>query len=186
MSANQVRLSAGDFKGARVPVLPSVRPTSSRVREALLDSWRARLSGSSFLDLFAGSGAVGLEAAGRGVSDVLLLEGAGNVARELTATAQRLAPEMARVRLARLPVDLGKASAGQRFDLVFADPPYEFDEFEALLVGCEEVLAEGGVMAIEHSSRQQLPAPTVDLEHVETRRYGESALSFYRRAEEAE
>jgi 16S rRNA (guanine(966)-N(2))-methyltransferase RsmD len=145
-----------------------------------------RLADSSFLDLFAGSGAVGLEAAGRGAREVLLLEGSRRVARELAVTVQRVAPDVARARFARLPEELLKASAPRCFDLVFADPPYGFDDFATLLEGCSGVLAKSGLVAIEHSSRQQLPAESANLVRIETRRYGESALSFYRSAGEDE
>lgn len=181
MKAAAVRLSAGRLKGAAVPVPPGVRPTSGRVREALMDSWQARLAGAAVLDLFAGSGAVGLEALGRGAASVLGLEARPHIVELLRASYGRWSRNRAEVRRAVLPEDLPVAVGARRFDLVFADPPYEFRRLEELLVASSELLAPLGELALEHSARVEAPESAGHLRRHRQRRYGESELSFYRR-----
>ena len=85
------------------------------------------------------------------------------------------------LRRGRLPADLASLAAGdERFDLVFADPPYAFLAFEELLTECATVLAEDGEIALEHSARIPTPDEVDPLVRISHRRYGESALSLYR------
>lgn len=180
MTRPGVRVSGGTLKGARLRVLHGVRPTSQRVREALASRWQARLPGASVLDLFAGSGAVGLEAASRGAAGVLLVEAAPRVCRELTAAAARLAGDSTTVCRSRLPEELERAADGRTFHLVFADPPYDFEAWSDLLQKIGRHVAPEGEVAIEHSSRIELPSLWGGLERVDERRYGDSMLSFFR------
>jgi 16S rRNA (guanine966-N2)-methyltransferase len=152
------------------------------VREALLSAWQGELEGARLLDLFAGSGAVGLEGLGRGAARLVGLESEAGALRQLGATYQRWSGGRAEARRADLPEDLSCRVADQGpFDLVFADPPYDFDRFEELLAACDRVLAPGGEVAVEHSSRSTLPARVASLVAIRSRRYGESRLTFYRR-----
>jgi 16S rRNA G966 N2-methylase RsmD len=81
-----------------------------------------------------------------------------------------------------LPAGLGPARLGEEsFDLIFADPPYQFDQWPALLVAIEPKLAPEGEVAIEHSARATLPERVSLLERFDSRRYGDTAVSFYRR-----
>lgn len=180
MTKLSVRLSAGDLKGVAIPVPSKVRPTSGRVREALMDSWQKRLQGAELLDLFAGSGAVGLEALGRGATALLGLEAQPRVLEQLRRSYDRWSDGCAEARRAVLPGDLRRAVGERRFDLVFADPPYSFGPFDALLSGCSELLQPDGELALEHSTRVSLPERIAGLRLDRVRRHGESALSFYR------
>jgi 16S rRNA (guanine966-N2)-methyltransferase len=159
-----------------------VRPTEARVRGALLAIWSDRIPGARFLDLFAGSGAVGLEALSRGASDAVFVESGRDALRVLERNL-RLAPGGA-ARLVRgtLPDALAASnSAGERFDLVFADPPYAWTVTEEFLAGVAGVLAPGGELALEHSRRSHPPEHGGGLIRFALRRYGESALAFYAR-----
>ena len=180
MSAPGVRISGGELKGSRLKVPPGVRPTGQRVREALCSRWQVRLPGATVLDLFAGSGAVGLEAASRGASGVMLIEADPRVYQELTTAAARLAPETTRTRRARLPEELSRIAGDATFDLVFADPPYAFADWDALLEAIAAVFAPSGEVVIEHSRRVALPQRVAHLGWESTRPYGDAALSFYR------
>ena len=186
MSRGSVRLSGGELKGVALTVPRGVRPSSGRLREALIDAWRARLDGARLLDLFAGSGAVGLEALGQGAAALVGVEADAGVARNLRQAYARWGGDRARVLRGALPEALGRVTDAAPYDLVFADPPYEFDAFEALLAGCEPLLDGGGELALEHSSRAELPAAAGGLVRHRERRYGESVLSFYRRRMEGE
>ena len=127
---SEIRLSGGRFRGRRLRVPHGVRPTEGRVREALFSIWQGELPESRFLDLFAGSGAVGLEALGRGASAVVLVEGDPRVERAADVNAGSLAAARA-VRGYRMRLPAGLAVLREReapFDLVFADPPVRFPE----------------------------------------------------------
>lgn len=189
MSPGRVRISGGDLKGRRVQVPKTARPTEGRVREALFSIWQQELPGSRFLDLFAGSGVVAAEAASRGALGVVAVERHGPTYRQLETNRSRLGLQgIVEVHLESAPALLYRWAAegsGVTFHLIFADPPYAYQQYEELLRAAEPVLAEGGQIAIEHSSRVELPleVPTNGrpLVRVDSRRYGESVLSFYRR-----
>lgn len=172
-----VRVTGGAFRGRGLAVPPGARPTEGRVREALFSIWADRLEGARVLDLFAGSGVVGLEALGRGAVSVLCVDDDPRAVKILGANASRLA-ERLEVRRLSLPAGLVKLSGA--FDLVFADPPYELDDYEELLKGVQPLLAGEAEVVVEHSSRRELPVEAGRLVRVDVRRYGESALSFYR------
>jgi 16S rRNA (guanine966-N2)-methyltransferase len=203
-----VRVTGGTFRGRALTVPAGVRPTEGRVREALFSIWRESLPGCRFLDLFAGSGVVGLEAAGRGALRVVCVDQDVQAVRAIAANAGRIGEPLVETRRLALPAGLeglaglggiggmggmggvaaagGDARAGAPagpFDLVFADPPYRFDAFEPLLLALPPLLAPGAEVAVEHSARRQLPLTAGPLVRTDLRRYGESALAFYRAAE---
>jgi 16S rRNA (guanine966-N2)-methyltransferase len=185
MKSSGVRLSGGLHRGRVLAVPPGARPTEGRVREALFSIWNERLDGARWLDLFAGSGAAALEALGRGAMSALAVDQSAAALETIEANAAKLREPLALRRLAlpaglsRLAADEGGIGSGP-FDLVFADPPYAFDAHEILLCGIEPLLAEDGEIAVEHSTRRVLPPTAGGLVRTDTRRYGESALSFYR------
>jgi 16S rRNA (guanine966-N2)-methyltransferase len=210
-SGRGVRVTGGTFRGRALTVPAGVRPTEGRVREALFSIWRESLPGCRFLDLFAGSGVVGLEAAGRGALRVVCVDQDVQAVRAIAANAGRIGESLVETRRLALPAGLaglaglggvsGKGAMGGKggvpgaggdaragalagpFDLVFADPPYRFDAFEPLLLALPPLLAPGAEVAVEHSARRQLPLTAGPLVRTELRRYGESALAFYRAAE---
>lgn len=130
-----VRIIAGHWRGTRLPVpdRPGLRPTSDRVRETLFNWLQPVLPGARVLDLFAGSGALGLEAASRGAAHVQLVEADPQLAQALAAAAARLDGE------GRVTVRRGDAlaflreDAGERWDIAFVDPPFAADLWPAVL-----------------------------------------------------
>jgi 16S rRNA (guanine966-N2)-methyltransferase len=177
-------VTGGLHKGRFLAVPPGARPTEGRVREALFSIWHEPLAaGARLLDLFAGSGVVGLEAAGRGALRVVCVERNRRSFSMLQSNRDRLGEALVEIRRLTLPSGLADLLAHEEgpFDLVFADPPYRFSGYADLLAGIEPLLAEDGEVAIEHSARTPPPAETGGLIRVDQRRYGESALSFYRR-----
>ncbi len=186
-----VRVTGGTFRGRALAVPAGVRPTEGRVREALFSIWRESLPGCRFMDLFAGSGVVGLEAAGRGALRVVCVDQDLQAVRAIAANAGRIGESLVETRRLALPAGLAElAGMGGRtgaadgpFDLVFADPPYRFDAFEPLLLALPPLLAPGAEVAVEHSARRQLPLTAGPLVRIGLRRYGESALAFYRAEE---
>jgi len=184
-----VRVTGGTFRGRALVVPAGARPTEGRVREALFSIWRESLPGCRFLDLFAGSGVVGIEAAGRGALRVVCVDQDVQAVRAIAGNAQRVGEPLVETRRLTLPAGLADlaglagAAAASSFDLVFADPPYGFDAFEPLLLALPPLLAADAEIAVEHSARRQLPLIAGPLVRTDVRRYGESALAFYRAAE---
>ena len=183
----RVRITGGEHRGRVLSVPPQARPTEGRVREALFSIWREPLeAGARVLDLFAGSGVVGLEAAGRGALRVLCVDRDRRSFPVLQSNRDRLGAALVELRTLDLPSGLEELarSSGERFDLVFADPPYRFSGHAALLAAVAPLLAPDGEVAIEHSVRASLPVEVASdpgpLVRTDQRRYGESALSFYR------
>lgn len=186
------RIIAGSRGGQRIrtPSTPLTRPTTDRVREALfsaLASWAGTAAGAaahslrglSFCDLYAGSGAVGLEAASRGAAPVWLVERHRGTAGAAARNAAAL-DLPAQVRVGAVE-ELVRQPASVRFDLVFADPPYELADAAlnavvANLVAHEWVVADG-LLVVERSRRSDLTWPPAVREGW-ARRYGETVLHF--------
>lgn len=123
---HQVRIIGGKHRGRKLAVAdaPGLRPTPDRVRETLFNWLGQNLTGWHCLDLFAGSGALGFEAASRGAAAVILVEQVATVARGLQAAADLLKEPAVRVVCADALEFLSKPAASSHFDLVFLDPPY--------------------------------------------------------------
>jgi 16S rRNA (guanine(966)-N(2))-methyltransferase RsmD len=176
------RLTGGELRGRTVAVPGETRPTEGRVREALFSIWRDRVDGGRLLDLFAGSGAVALEAASRGALVVVAVEKVPRSVAVLEQNVRRTGMVgVVEVRSGTLPAELAALAERGPFDLVYADPPYRYPDYAELLAAVAPLLAADGEVAVEHTARRELPAEAGELVRVEVRRYGESALSFYRR-----
>jgi 16S rRNA (guanine966-N2)-methyltransferase len=181
------RVIAG-IAGGRLLVMPSgngTRPTADRAREGLfssLTSLRGSLEGARFLDLYAGSGAVGLEAASRGAASVVLVERDAKALRAIRANVEALGFPGVSVRAESVSrVLAGDPGAG--FDLVFADPPYA-DPIEAVLQALigPGWLRPGGIVCVERATRSDAFAWPEGLEELRCRRYGETTLWYGRRS----
>jgi 16S rRNA (guanine966-N2)-methyltransferase len=173
----------GEFRGRSLAVPPGARPTEGRVREALFSIWQDRLEGARVLDLFAGSGVVALEALSRGALSALAVDEDLRSIKTLEANAGRLGERLVEIRRLTLPGGLARLveqGAGP-FDLVYIDPPYNYNLYAETLQALVPLLAEDADVAVEHSARRDLPMEAGPLTRVDVRRYGESAISFYRR-----
>lgn len=175
-----VRITGGEFRGRGLAVPPGARPTEGRVREALFSIWSDRIENARVLDLFAGSGVVGLEALGRGALSVLAVDEGLRAVKTLEVNAGKLGERLLQIRKLTLPTGLARIVEEGPFDLVYADPPYNFDAYGELLESVAALLAQDAEVAVEHSSRRDLPIEAGTLARVDVRRYGESAISFYR------
>lgn len=174
-----VRLIAGSLGGRSIPVPAGARPTEARVRGALFSIWSDLVPGSTFLDLFAGSGAVGWEALSRGAARVFFAEHGKAAVRGLEAVRAKLAlADRSTVVAADLPRELGWLPP--RFDLAYADPPYAYSDHEKLLTGLAGRLAVAGQIVLEHRALTATPEKVGSLVRCDERRYGDCCLSFYR------
>ncbi|MDY0330219.1 MAG: 16S rRNA (guanine(966)-N(2))-methyltransferase RsmD [Thiomonas sp.] len=157
----EVRIIGGLFKRSKlaVPDLPGLRPTPDRVRETVFNWLGQTLAGLRVLDLYAGSGALGLEAASRGAASVLLIEQHPRGAAAITAAAQRLGATQVQVRAAdALAATHGLERAGERFDVVFIDPPYASAQQLAALRAVHPVLAPQGLVYVETDAAELFDA----------------------------
>jgi len=189
------RIIAGAHGGRRLdaPAGGSTRPTADRVREALFSTLETMvdLTGARFVDLYAGSGAVGLEALSRGASHTLLVEAEAKAARVIreNIASLRVGPA-ARLVAGRVSQVLAAGPDGGPYDVVFADPPYAVGDDEVAEVQRALVehgwLAPDAVVAFERSTRTAVrgaPLTWVDgITADRSRRYGETTLWYGRRS----
>ena len=169
-----MRIVAGEWRGRRLKVPPgAVRPTADRVREAWMSIVNAALSGASVLDLCAGSGALGIEALSRGARHATFVEFDVKVLHTLRENIAVVDAD-ARCTVVRAEAIkfVGKLGDGA-FDVAFADPPYASDVARDV-AECWLTVPFAGILGVEHASRVAMPAGG------ETRRYGDTAITFYR------
>ena len=180
-----MRVIAGTARGIRLvaPAGYDVRPTLDRVRESLFNILSPRIEGARFLDLYAGTGANGIEALSRGAASATFVD---NDPRSLAAIERNLGAaklrQLADVRRLPLPEGLRTLWAdGKTYDIVFADPPFAAMEYDRLLsaIDSARVLAEGGLIVVEHSARVALPDEIGAFSQFRQAKYGEIALSFF-------
>ncbi len=160
-----------------------MRPTSSRVREAIFNILGQSLEGDAVLDLYAGAGTLGIEALARGGRSLVSVELdreaartlATNLERGASAGSYRLVREDAVAAVRRLAV------AGHSFDVIFADPPYDSGEIDRILeaLATAGLLADDGVLVVEHSPREPGPERAGRLQRTDRRRYGQTNVSFF-------
>jgi len=167
-----MRIVAGQFGGRRL-VMPKdgrVRPTADRVREAWMSILGAELTGARVLDLFAGSGALGLEALSRGAATATFVELNPASLRALRENIVALGVEDAVTVHRGDALRFAEQLSGGEFDLVLADPPYTTDQ-ASRLVSLFRQHPFGRILSVEHRSDQ-------DLGGNHTRRYGDTAITF--------
>ena len=168
----------------------ATRPTAARVRQTLFDILGPRVPGARFLDLFAGSGAVGVEALSRGASRAVFVEQRREAVAAIRRNLEVLGADDATYRVLRREVlqaidDL--ARRGERFDLVFLDPPYADDHYEPALQRLDAVslLAPGALVIAEHFHKRSLPATIGRLRAVRSVRSGDHLLTLLEPTDEA-
>ncbi|MFT7771680.1 16S rRNA (guanine(966)-N(2))-methyltransferase RsmD [Roseateles sp.] len=146
----EVRIIGGQWKRSKLPVpdAPGLRPTSDRIRETLFNWLGQTLAGWHVLDAFAGSGALGFEAASRDAAEVVLVERDARLAAGLRASAQRLKATTIQIHTADALAWMRSQPAG-RFDLILLDPPFAADLFDAALAASLPLLAEDGLIYVE-------------------------------------
>ena len=191
-----MRIIAGKAKGRTLlaPKARILRPTTDRVKESLFNI--LSVEGKRFLDLFAGSGSVGLEAVSRGASRVILVESQRACADSIRTNIERCGflnmpleePEeggVQEVEVIDCPVERALrllAHRGERFDVIFADPPYGRNLMDETLrlVRTQALMPPDGVLVVQHSAREEIPARREGYRIEDSRRYGDTALSFLR------
>ena len=192
-----MRVIAGTYRSRILKSLKglALRPTSDRLRETLFNVLAPNISGARFADLFAGTGAIGIEALSRGAAEVVFIE---NHAPAAALIQKNLGLLGIRSGFTVLPVDIlrglemlaSKAKAAKSgFDFIFLDPPYAAaTDYERVLkfLGAGDLLAPDGVVIAEHRRKFPLPEKAEALRRFRVLKQGDAALSFYRRGASAE
>jgi 16S rRNA (guanine966-N2)-methyltransferase len=161
VAAGNIRIIGGHWRGTKlgVPDSPGLRPSSDRVRETLFNWLMPKLPGARVLDLFAGTGALGLEAMSRGAAQAVLVERDPALARNLRETVERLAAQQdAQVVAQDALAWLVTAPAGS-FDIAFLDPPFAEGLWEKALIALRPALAAGAWIYVEAPAGLAPPVP---------------------------
>lgn len=190
-----MRITGGTARGRNLAGPKSdctlIRPTTDRVREALFSIIAAEVSGSTVLDLYAGTGALGLEALSRGAAAAVFVD---QSKQAVALIQENLSRCFAGAKAALLQIDLARPDslarlknrlpAGMLFDLIFLDPPYEKNLAEKTLaaIAQETLLQESGLLIAEERKTARLPEQCGSLRLVDQRSYGETGLWLYRQA----
>ncbi|HCW44307.1 MAG TPA: 16S rRNA (guanine(966)-N(2))-methyltransferase RsmD [Planctomycetes bacterium] len=186
-----IRLGSGHLKGKSVQVLEglAVRPMRTRVREALFNRLQNQILSARVLDVFAGSGALGIEAISRGARQSILIEKNKDVLEILKANLQKLGVEAQCKIMVKDAYRLRPNPPSSGFDVILLDPP--FPDYSgpqskpwtlATQLASGAWLNAGGLLIMEYPSREEIAAPPPGLEAQEGRRYGDTSLIFWSKA----
>jgi 16S rRNA (guanine966-N2)-methyltransferase len=175
-----MRIIAGERKGHTIfaPKGLDTRPTSDRVRENVFNIVAPWVEGARVLDLYAGSGAMGLEALSRGASAVVFVESDLDAVRAIERNLDKL--RLTGARIVRADASTGLAqetAAGRKYDLVLADPPYAMTDYDTLARYLPRVLAEDGLLVLESAARGE-PA-LAPLAVRTSRKYGSARITVF-------
>lgn len=188
-----MRISGGDFKGRKIKARGlgresahgALRATSAKVREAVFNILMGRVEGAKFVDLYAGSGTMGMEAMSRGAGTVYFVE---SDPRRAEAISKMLEGCGCQGRAKIVNMDAVKfleksARAGDAFDIIFMDPPYDSDEFERVMpaLAMGRAINDDAVIVAEHGKRQSLPESIGVLKMVKQYRYGDTVITTYKK-----
>lgn len=187
-----MRVIAGAAKGrkfgfkkafSKTTAADDLRPTSSKVREAIFNIIRDKLQGSVFLDLYAGTGGVGLEALSRGASEVVFVEANASRVKIITRLLSEFGfAERSRVINSDAYDFISMKSETRKYDIIFLDPPYRSEELRKLLpvLGKGSALRDSGVVIVEYLSKTVVPDIIDRLRLVKKYKYGDTGLALYR------
>jgi 16S rRNA (guanine(966)-N(2))-methyltransferase RsmD len=185
-----VRIIAGSLRSRRLEAPPGLatRPTSDRLRETLFNVLALRIEGAAFLDLYSGSGAVGMEALSRGAAQVEFVERAPAALKVLRGNLERLGIASGfRIHAVGVGAFLRRAAEApkhERYEVVFLDPPWDAAEEYAATLGllggsAAGLLGEGALVIAEHRKKQRLEDCYGSLERTRLLEQGDAALSFF-------
>jgi 16S rRNA (guanine966-N2)-methyltransferase len=184
-----MRVIAGAYKGRNLKSPPSmkVRPTSDRLRETLFNVIAPRIEGARFLDLCAGSGAVGIEALSRGASHATFVDRSRRSCTLIEANLELCrVPEEQQVIYSSEASEFLRQTDSAPWDIVFFDPPYKEDYLKILTFlgsNTSKLLSDDGLLIVEHHHKNTLPETLGDLRRTRVLKQGDSSLSFYDKTE---
>ena len=190
------RIIGGGLKGRKINALPEgafTRPILARIKKSLFDILKTRIAGSSFLDLFAGTGSVGIEAASRGAGKVVFIDKSPRCQRWIEDTVRKLAGKDelffrgTACEVYRADVLSGLAWLNEQFDIIFSGAPYVDEKKNPLylvrdvlyIVERDKTLAEGGLLIAQHHAKETFSVPA-SWDFFRQEQYGDTFLSFFR------
>lgn len=181
-----MRIIAGMHKGRKLESLPGkkTRPTSGKVREAIFSICTGIVADANVLDLFAGTGAFGLEAISRGAATAVFVDsnrqGTEVIRKNISAcdAGDRTHVFCADIRTGLNPV----SGAGLFFDIVFMDPPYKSNAIRPVLENLARtpVMKKGAIIIVEHDRYEEIPTDITGMEVIDRRKYGKTLVTFFR------
>jgi len=187
MEFSSIRIIAGALKGRKIPTLQGqgIRPTSLRAREALFSILGSSIPGACVADLFAGSGAIGLEALSRGAKKVVFVEQNPEAGQTLKKTLTQFklgSQSQVVIQDVALAIQNPYLVGWRPFDVLYIDPPYQFEHSHQLLTEIEhtDLVAKNGLVIYEHFSKRKPPLEIGQWTLSRTAKYGDTGLSFYR------
>lgn len=181
-----MRVIAGKFKGRSIAMPKGIRPTSDKVREALFEILKDRINGASFLDLYCGSGAIGIEAFSRGAENITFVDSNLKCINTLKKNLAQLGI------LGLSSINIYKENAlksigafkgsSTTFDIIFLDPPYYKDMAKNTLIALSnyDILSRNAVIIAEIYKKGDLPQEVGLLRKVRASKYGDTKLEFFR------
>ena len=180
-----MRIIGGEFRSRRIksPSSCVARPTKDKVREAVFSMIAGRIEDSRVLDLFAGSGAYGLEAISRGAASCLFVEDHPECVSAIRENVENLRvahrAEISRMDAVECLEDLGKK--GEKFDIVFSDPPYGMGVSKNILIMIEryDILSASGLLIAEHGSKEGVPESQGVVSIYKQKSYGITSISIF-------
>ena len=181
-----MRIIAGLYKGRNLKSPPSmnVRPTSDRLRETLFNVIAPLIEDARFLDLCAGTGAVGIEALSRGASHATFVDRSRRSCQLIEANIKlcRISEEQHEIYCSEA-VDFLRQTTSHAWDIIFFDPSYKDEYLKSLeLIGSKRnLLRHGGLVIVEHHHKNTLPEAIGDLNRTRVLKQGDSSLSFYKK-----
>lgn len=179
-----MRITGGSYRGRNIKCPPGIiRPAMDRMRESLF-SILGNISGCSFLDLFSGSGLVGIEAASRGADPVILVE---KDFKKKYTIRENISFVEESITLILSPVEKFIKSGKSKFDLIYLDPPFNYKKKTRLieLIGDADILKPDGEIIMHYPDEDDIPETIGPFQMTDRRAYGRSILKFYRFREES-
>jgi 16S rRNA (guanine966-N2)-methyltransferase len=177
-----VRIIAGEKRGHTIfaPRGRETRPTSDRVRENVFNIVAPWVEGARVLDLYAGSGAMGLEALSRGAASALFVESDPDALRVIERNLDKLDLRARVVRVDATTALTQESGAGRKYDLVLVDPPYDMTNYDSLARYLPAVLADDGLVVLETDAKVEPELPGLDVRT--TRKYGSTRVTVFEHA----
>ncbi|MDD5292379.1 MAG: 16S rRNA (guanine(966)-N(2))-methyltransferase RsmD [Candidatus Omnitrophica bacterium] len=185
-----MRITTGIFRSRLIKYPKNIRPTQDKVRKSLLDVLSGVVGGSCFLELFAGSGAVGIEALSNGAKEVVFVDRDIKCCKIIENNLRDLGLTPKGENISVLAQDAFRAieflhKQARKFDIVFLDPPYYEDLAKKTLqkIAAYDILAPHALVIVEHNKKDVLEERFINITSFKQKRYGDALLSFYRKAE---
>ena len=180
-----MRITTGKYRNRKLHMPKGIRPTQDKVRKAIFDIL-GDISGLTFLELFAGSGAVGFEALSRGVAELTLVECDANSVLAIKRNIALLKAPACKLYYLEAEKAVKLMSLDKNiFDIVFIDPPYLKDMAKKILQTLEayDILSPNGLIVVQHSKLEQLPQDSLKFSLIKEAKYGDTWLSIFRKKE---